>query len=91
VKTLEEAGKAPEGGGSEYTGWYGRRTAAADGIERVQQGASDKCGMKVGNVLESQESVKGDESALDGAGRQEWCTWVLESTALVREGEWLDA
>ena len=33
--------------------------------------------------------LKGDESALDGAGRQEWCTWVLESTALVREGEWL--
>jgi hypothetical protein len=35
-----------------------------------------------------------DESAqcaLDGAGRQEWYTWVLESTALVREGEWLDA
>ena len=23
--------------------------------------------------------LKGDESALDGAGRQEWCTWVLES------------
>jgi len=34
--------------------------------------------------------LKGDESALDGAGRQGWCTWVLESTALVREGEWLD-
>jgi len=35
--------------------------------------------------------LKGDESALDGAGRQEWCTWVLGSTAVVREGEWLDA
>ena len=35
--------------------------------------------------------LKGDESALDGAGRQGWCTRVLESTALVREGEWLDA
>jgi len=33
--------------------------------------------------------LKGDESALDGAGRQKWCSWVLESTALVREGEWL--
>ena len=31
-------------------------------------------------MLESQESVEGDESALDGAGRQGWCTWVLEST-----------
>jgi len=35
--------------------------------------------------------LKGDESALDGAGRQEWCTSVLESTAVVREDEWLDA
>jgi hypothetical protein len=24
--------------------------------------------------------LKGDESALDGAGRQEWCTWVLHSS-----------
>jgi len=30
-----------------------------DGSERVQQGASDKCGMKVGNMLESRESVEG--------------------------------
>jgi hypothetical protein len=35
--------------------------------------------------------MKGDESALDGAERQKWCTWVLEGTALVREGERLGA
>jgi hypothetical protein len=35
--------------------------------------------------------MKGDESALDGAEGQEWCTWVLEGTALVREGERLGA
>jgi len=30
-----------------------------DGNERVQQGASGKYGMDVGNVLESRESVEG--------------------------------
>jgi hypothetical protein len=27
----------------------------------------------------------------NGAERQEWCTWVLEGTGLVREGERLGA
>ena len=30
-----------------------------DGSERVQQGASGKYDMKVGNVLESRESIEG--------------------------------
>jgi len=75
-------------------GGTGRWKVVVDGNERVQQGASvEVAGMawrletcwRAGGVL------KGDESALDDAGRQEWCTWVLESTALIREGEWLDA
>jgi hypothetical protein len=35
--------------------------------------------------------LKGNESALDVAERREWCTWVLEGTTLVREGERLGA
>ena len=45
--------------------------------------------MEVGNVLEGRGSD--DKNALDGAERQEWRTWVLEGTALVREGERLSA
>jgi hypothetical protein len=58
---------------------------SGDGSEREQQGASGKYGMKVGNVLDGRGSD--DESALDGAEREEWHTWVLEDTALVRKGE----
>jgi predicted secreted protein len=41
-ETLEETGKAPEGGGSEYIGGTRRWKAAVNGSERVQQGASGK-------------------------------------------------
>jgi len=37
----------------------GRWKVVVDGSERVQQGASGKYGMEVGNVLESRESVEG--------------------------------
>jgi hypothetical protein len=36
-----------------------RWKVAVDGSERVQQGASGKYGMKVGNVLESRRSNEG--------------------------------
>jgi hypothetical protein len=36
-----------------------RWKVAVDGSERVQQGASSKYGMKVGNVLESRGSIEG--------------------------------
>jgi hypothetical protein len=36
-----------------------RWKVAVDGSERVQQGASSKYGIKVGNVLESRGSIEG--------------------------------
>ena len=90
-ETLEEAGKAPEVVVVSTLGGTGRWKVVVEGNERVQQGASGKYGMEVETCWRAGRVLKGDESALDGAGRQEWCTWVLESTALVREGEWLDA
>jgi hypothetical protein len=60
-ETQEEAGKVQEGGGSEYIGWHGEveLQVAVDGSDRVQQSASGKYGMKVGNVLESRGSIEG--------------------------------
>jgi hypothetical protein len=50
-----------KGGGSEYIGWHGEveLQVAVDGSDRVQQSASGKYGMKVGNVLESRGSIEG--------------------------------
>jgi hypothetical protein len=39
-------------------GGTGRWKVAVDGSDRVQQGASGKYGMKVGNVLESRGSIE---------------------------------
>jgi len=90
-ETLEEAGKAPESVVVSTLGGTGRWKVVVEvtrGYNRVQVARMawglETC-WRAGRVL------KGDESALDGAGRQEWCTWVLESNAVVREGEWLDA
>ena len=83
-ETLEEAGKASKVVVVSTSG----DTVEGSGNERGQVTSMawrlETC-WRAGRVL------KGDESALDGAGRQEWCTWVLESNAVVREGEWLDA
>jgi hypothetical protein len=47
-ETLEEAGKAQEGGGVSTSSGTRRWKVAVEGSERVQQGASGKYGMKVG-------------------------------------------
>jgi hypothetical protein len=48
-----------------------RWKVAVDGSERVRRGAGGKYGMKVGTCWSAGRVLKGDESALDGAGRQE--------------------
>ena len=91
-ETLEEAGKAPEEVVVVSTlGGTGKWKVVVDGSERVQQGASGSMAWRLETCWRAGRVLKGDESTLDGAGRQGWCTWVLESTALVREDEWLDA
>jgi len=57
-ETLEEAGKAPEVVAVSTFGGTGRWKVVVDGNERVQQGASGKYGMEVGNMLESREIVE---------------------------------
>jgi hypothetical protein len=61
-ETLEEAGKAPEVVVVSTLSGAGRWKVMVDGNERVQQGASGKYGMEVGNVLESRRVLKGDDS-----------------------------
>ena len=58
-ETQEEAGKAQEGGVVSTLGGMRRWKVAVDSSETVQQGASGKYGMKVGNVLESRGSIEG--------------------------------
>jgi len=58
-ETLEGAGKAPDVVVVSTLGGTGRWKVVVEGSERVQQGASGKYGMEVGNVLESRESVEG--------------------------------
>ena len=60
-ETLEEACKAPDVVVVNTLGSTGRWkvTVVVEGNEKVQQGATGKYGMEVGNVLESRESVEG--------------------------------
>ena len=58
-ETLEEAGKASEVVVVSTSGGTGRWKVVVDGNERVQQGTSGKYSMKIGNMLESRESVEG--------------------------------
>jgi len=68
------------------SGGAGRWEVVVDGNETGQQGISGKYGMEVENVLESRESVEGDESALDGAGRQEWRMYLGARKHCTRQG-----
>jgi hypothetical protein len=87
-ETLEEAGKAPEVVVVTTLGGTGRWKVVVEGNKRVQQALASMA-WRLETCWRAGRVLKGDESALDGAERQ--CTLVLESTALVREGEWLDA
>jgi len=58
-ETLEEAGMAPNVVVVGTLGGTGRWKVVVEGNERIQQGASGRYGMEVGNVLESRESVEG--------------------------------
>ena len=69
---MEEAGKAPEVVAVSTFGGTGRWKVVVDGNERVQQGASGKYGTlawRLETCWRAGRLLKGDESALDGAGR----------------------
>ena len=90
-ETLEEAGKALEVVVVSTLGGMERWMVVVDGSERYSRVQAASMAWRLETCWRAGRVLKGDESALDSAGRQEWCTWVLESTALVREGEWLGA
>ena len=71
-ETLEEASKASEVVVVSTSGGTGRWKVVVDGNERVQQGTSMAWWLKT--CWRAGRVWKDDESALDGAGRKEWCT-----------------
>jgi len=66
--TLEEAGKAPRGGGSEYIGWHGKVEGSGGRYSSVQVAS---LAWRLETCWRDGRVLKGDESALDESADDE--------------------